>query len=127
MKNHVLYTCTDATAYSNAHFGESSGPYHLDDLRCNGYEANLLSCSRGYTTGGLYNNGIGVHNCAPGNEAGVKCDGMILLTMFKLQMKCEACTQLPSESICNLVATAKVQVHASLSLDCNFSECVVFW
>ena len=81
----------DATTYSDAHFGESSGPYHLDDLRCNGYEANLLSCSRGYTSGGLYNNGIGVHNCAPGNEAGVTCDGTILLTMLKLQMKCEAC------------------------------------
>ena len=40
------------------------------------YEANLLNCSHRYTTGGVYNNGIGVHNCAPGNEAGVKCDGM---------------------------------------------------
>ena len=117
----------DATTYYNAHFGKSNGPYHLDGLRCNGYEANLTACSRVYTSGGVYNNGIGVHNCAPGNEAGVKCDGMILLTMLKLQMKCEACTQLPSESICNLVATAKAQVHASLSLDCNFSECVVFW
>ena len=116
-----------ATTYYNAHFGESSGPYHLDYVYCNGYETNLLVCSHHYTIGGVYNNGIGVHNCAPGNEAGVKCDGMILLTMLKLQMKCEARTQLPSESICNLVATAKAQVHASLSLDCNFSESVVFW
>ena len=58
------------------HFGESSGPYHLSGLRCDGYEANLLNCSRRYTTGGVNNLGIGVHNCAPGNEAGVKCDGM---------------------------------------------------
>ena len=40
----------------------------------------------------MYNNGIGVHNCAPGYEAGVKCDGMsvcmIFLTMLKLQRKC---------------------------------------
>ena len=70
----MFFTCSDATAYANAYFGESRGPYHLDGLRCYGYEANLLGCSRGYTTGGVYNNGIGVHNCAPGNEAGVKCD-----------------------------------------------------
>ena len=82
MKSHVLYTCTDATAYYNAHFGESSGPYHLDNVNCGGYEANLLSCSRGYTSGGVYNNGIDVHNCAPGMEAGVKCDGMCLCVCF---------------------------------------------
>ena len=35
-----------------------------------------LNCSRRYTTGGVNNLGIGVHNCAPGNEAGVKCDGI---------------------------------------------------
>ena len=71
-----IFTCSDATVYSNAHFGESSGPYHLDNVYCNGYETKLLSCYRQYTSGGIYNNGIDVHNCAPGNEAGVKCDGM---------------------------------------------------
>ena len=70
------YTWKDVTMHFNAHFGESSGPYHLSGLRCGGYEANLLNCSRRYTTGGVNNLGIGVHNCAPGNEAGVKCDGM---------------------------------------------------
>ena len=65
----------NATAYYDAHFGESSGPYHLDNVYCNGHEANLTACHRQYTSGGVYNNGIGVHNCAPGNEAGVKCDG----------------------------------------------------
>ena len=73
--NTIIFTCTDTTVYYNAYFGESSGPYHLDDLHCNGYETNLLSCSRGYNSGGVYNNGIDVHNCAPGNEAGVTCDG----------------------------------------------------
>ena len=66
----------DATSYPNAYFGESSGPYHLESVRCNGHEATLLDCRRQYTTGGINNQGIGVHNCAPGNEAGVKCDGM---------------------------------------------------
>ena len=75
---------SDATAYANAYFGESSGPYHLDNVYCNGYEANLLSCSRGYTTGGVYNNGIGVHNCAPGMEAGVKCDGRWIFLAYTI-------------------------------------------
>ena len=66
----------DATSYLDAYFGESSGPYHLDYVSCRGYEATLLDCGRWYTTGGINNQGIGVHNCAPGNEAGVKCDGM---------------------------------------------------
>ena len=72
----TFFTCSDATAYYDARFGESRGPYHLDNVYCNGYETTLLSCSRYYTSGGVYNNGIDVHNCAPGNEAGVKCDGM---------------------------------------------------
>ena len=84
----------DTTAYYNAHFGESSGPYHLDGLSCSGYEANLLSCSRHYTSGGVYNNGIDVHNCAPGNEAGVKCDSMFMECSFHtftvIVMCCEA-------------------------------------
>ena len=71
-----FFTCSDTTAYYNAHFGESRGPYHLDYVNCRGYETNLLSCSRHYSSGGDHNNGIGVHNCAPGKEAGVKCDGM---------------------------------------------------
>ena len=71
----IFFAGTNITAYSNAYFGESSGPYHLDELGCGGYETNLTACSRGYSSGGEHNNGIGVHNCAPGNEAGVKCDG----------------------------------------------------
>ena len=76
--NHYDSSCTckfkDATSYRDAYFGESFGPYHLDGVHCRGYEATLLNCSRQYTTGGI-NNGIGVHDCAPTNEAGVKCDG----------------------------------------------------
>ena len=52
-----------AIAYSNAHFGRGSGPYHLDYVHCSGRESSLLSCS--YS--------VRVHNCRPGNEAGVKC------------------------------------------------------
>ena len=47
-----------------------------------------MSCSRGYTSGGVYNNGIDVHNCAPGNEAGVKCDGMLIPYIYKAIVVC---------------------------------------
>ena len=73
--------------YYNAYFGESRGPYHLDNVGCGGHEVNLTACSHHqYRSGGVYNNGIGVHNCAPGNEAGVKCDGM--WTVIKLWFSC---------------------------------------
>ena len=52
-------------AYYNAYFGRGSGPYHLDNVYCSGTETSLLSCNRRYS--------IGVHDCRPGNEAGVKC------------------------------------------------------
>ena len=64
----MLHICTSnsgAVAYHNAYFGSGSGPYHLANVYCSGSESSLLSCYRGYS--------IGVHNCRPGNEAGVKC------------------------------------------------------
>ena len=64
----IVLILKDASAYPNAYFGESSGPYHLDYIHCNGNEANLLNCTRQYTE-------IGVQKCSPGNEAGVRCDG----------------------------------------------------
>ena len=62
---YCIFVNPGAVAYSNAYFGSGSGPYHLDDVHCSGSESSLLSCSRGYS--------IGVHNCRPGNEAGVNC------------------------------------------------------
>ena len=75
-----FFTGTNITTYYNAYFGESTGPYHLDNVNCGGHEVNLTASPRQYTTGGVYNNGVGVHNCAPGKEAGVKCDGMWTVT-----------------------------------------------
>ena len=57
-----------AVAYSNAYFGRGNGPYHLDNVYCWGNETSLLSCQRAHD-----NSEVGVHNCAPGKEAGVKC------------------------------------------------------
>ena len=78
----IFFTGTNITTYYTAYFGESSGPYHLDNVNCDGHEVNLTACSRQYASGGVYNNSIDVHNCAPGKETGVKCDGM--WTVIKL-------------------------------------------
>ena len=53
-----------AVALSRAAFGQGSGPILLDNVQCTGRETTLLSCQ---------NNGIGVHNCAHSEDAGVRC------------------------------------------------------
>ena len=58
----------------------------MDNVNCGGHEVNLTASPHQYTSGGVYNNGIDVHNCAPGKEAGVKCDGMWNVT--KLWFSC---------------------------------------
>ena len=72
-----LYLCiySGAVAYSNAYFGRGSGPYYLDNVYCQGNEMSLFSCQRAHD-----NSEIGVHNCGPGKEAGVKCVIGVLLT-----------------------------------------------
>ena len=64
----IIIIFVDATAVSNSHFGDGSGPYHLSRVRCNGHERNLTECSH---------NPIGYHNCLPGSDIGVRCDGKI--------------------------------------------------
>ena len=66
----IYISVSGAVAYSNAYFGRGSGPYHLDNVYCSGSESSLLSCSRG--------NSIGIHNCEPGNDAGVKCSKCVV-------------------------------------------------
>ena len=53
---------SDATAYSNAHFGQGTGPILLDDVACVGNESRLVDCQ--YTS---------VHNCAHIEDAGASC------------------------------------------------------
>lgn len=55
---------TGAIARTNAFFGAGIGAIYLDNVRCNGSEPTLLSCT---------SNPIGNHNCAHSEDAGVEC------------------------------------------------------
>ena len=54
----------DAIAFTNAHFGAGNGPIYLNNVGCNGNEANLNDCSRSSTV-----------ICMSGHteDAGVRC------------------------------------------------------
>ena len=55
---------TAATAVAEAAFGRGSDPIHLDNVHCSGSETSLGQCAH---------NGVGVHNCDHGEDAGVVC------------------------------------------------------
>ena len=56
--------CTiDATAVSNAFYGQGSGPIHLDDVACTGTETNVLLCRYDPVTS----------DCGHIEDAGVQC------------------------------------------------------
>ena len=59
------YLADGAIAYTNAYFGRGTGSILLDNLECNGTEANLLQCTH---------NGLGVENCGHNADAGVFCN-----------------------------------------------------
>ena len=52
------------SAPGQAAFGEGSGPILYDNVACSGTEARLVDCP---------NAGIGIHNCAHADDAGVVC------------------------------------------------------
>ena len=55
----------DGTAYYRAFFGQGTGPIHLDDVHCTGFESSLAGCRH---------NGIGVLTyCNHAKDAGVRC------------------------------------------------------
>ena len=56
-----------AQALRRAHFGQGTGPIHLDNLICNSSESSLVNCRH---------NGIGVHNCGHSEDAGLRCQSM---------------------------------------------------
>lgn len=55
-------TMPSATTFSLAHFGQGSGPIHLDDVMCSGTEPSLFQCAF-----------QSLDNCNHAEDAGVNC------------------------------------------------------
>ena len=61
----------------NATFGEVDPDIYrilLDQLVCNGTEQSLLDCSAGVE--------VGVHNCDHSEDAGVRCNGRLIMSLL---------------------------------------------
>ena len=67
----------DATAYSNAHFGENADIIiALDDLACTTAQTRLIDCTRDTNTG----------DCSHSDDAGVQCVACEFLLQLAIQL-----------------------------------------
>ena len=61
---YFIFYCIDAVAYTNAYYGQGTGPILLDDVSCTGTESRLVNCTYGSNT----------VNCSHSEDAGVRCN-----------------------------------------------------
>jgi len=59
-----IHSLVDAVAYSNARYGQGTGPIWLDNLSCTGAEYNLINCTYDPDT----------TDCQHFEDAGVLCN-----------------------------------------------------
>ena len=52
---------------------DGAGQIWLDDVACTGTESRLIDCG---------NRGLGIHNCAHSEDAGVRCTGTKVIAVF---------------------------------------------
>ena len=73
MQLRVILMHTGARAYTNAYFGQGTGPLLLDRLRCTGREQALLNCSH---------SGVEVtsYYCGHDDDVGIRCLGWLTLS-----------------------------------------------
>ena len=56
------YSTENSIPFTNAYFGQGTGPIHLDDVSCVGTESSLFNC--------IY---VRNHNCDHSDDAGIRC------------------------------------------------------
>ncbi len=65
----IYFHHTGATPYSNAYFGQGSGPILMDNVGCSGGEIRVLNCSHSRL-------GHSDISCDHSEDAGVRCLGV---------------------------------------------------
>ena len=75
---HLLFTAA-ATAYSNAAFGQGSGPILMDNVACTGLESGLINCTFDNHTS----------DCVHSEDAGVRCYSPPSTGKFKHRLDCQ--------------------------------------
>ena len=104
---HVII-CNSGAVISRE-FGSGRGLITFDDVRCIGTESQLVDCP---------NLGVGVHNCAHFEDAGVVCRGLcvcvcvlhVLVCLFTF--KCRLVAILTTCASDWLVCVARADAHA---------------
>ena len=66
------FLSTGAVEYRYAHFGRGNGSIVLDNVQCRQLRPYITDCS---------NNGLYLHNCGHYEDAGVSCQGEILMIL----------------------------------------------
>ena len=80
-------------------YGGGTGTILLDDVRCTGNEFQLWQCA---------NRGIGVHNCAHTEDAGVICTAVCKLRLLFLHM--------------SMISMIKIIIYAKISCRLNYKQ-----